>query len=234
MKRLFYLMTGILALFIIVGCASNEKKAEKLIDDYMFKHLHDYKSYEPVETTIDTLYNTPFTDDDCVQAASQIDFHAQKADKYREEAESAERKMNIWSGGWSSTSRSEYLKAAHDFYEAKMNELIESREGIKNTKIILEKLPELDGKTQVGWIVNHSYRCNNRGGNSMLASRAFLMDKKFKTILNSYDTDDDATLRMLALLQVSKESYTPEQLDALIERYDGTIAQYKERVDALE
>ncbi len=57
MKRLFYLMTGVLALFILVGCTSNEKKAEKLIDDYMYKHLHDYKSYEAVSFRTPIMIN---------------------------------------------------------------------------------------------------------------------------------------------------------------------------------
>lgn len=234
MKKLFYLMTGILALFIIAGCSSNEKKANKLIDDYMYKHLHDYKSYEAVETEIDTLYNTPISDMTCLQAAALMAMHSEKSDEYEEEADDAERTMDIWSGGWSSTSRNEYKKAARKCFEAKMNQAIENQEVLKNAKIILDKSSELDGKTQVGWLVSHSFRCNNRGGNSMLGTYVFLMDKPFKTILNNFDLDDDDMKDIFDYFDLAKAFGTSEHLDSLIVKYDGTIAKLKEMVDSVK
>ena len=234
MKRLFSLMTGILALFIIVGCTSNEKKAEKLIDEYMYKHLHDYKSYEAVETIIDTLYNIPITDDACIQAAARMAMHSEQSDEYEEEADDALRSMEIWDGGWSATSRKEWNKAARKYSEAKMNQFIENQEVLKNAKIIVEKLPELDGKTQVGWLVKHSYRCNNRGGNSMLGTDVFFMDKKFKTILNSFDNEDEDAVAILTQINEASEFENTSQIDSLITRYDGMLAKLKSTLESIQ
>lgn len=234
MKRLFYLMTGTLALFIIVGCSSNEKKANKLIDDYMFRHLHDYKSYEVVETIIDTLYNVPITDDVCFQAAIQMAIHSEQSDEYKEEAEDAESTMDIWSGGWSSTSRKEWNKAAQKSMEARINQCIENQERLRYAKIIVEKLPKLDGKTQVGWLVKHSYRCNNRGGNSMLGTDVFFMDKQFKTILNSFENEDEEALAIFTQINEASAYDSPSQIDSLITRYDGMLVKLKETLESLK
>lgn len=227
-------MTGALALFFIVGCSSNEKKAEKLIDDYMYKHLHDYKSYEPVETIIDTLYNVPITDDACIQAAAQMAMYSEQCDEYIEEAEDAERTMDIWSGGWSSTSRKEWNKAARKSMEARINQCTQYKEVLKNAKIIVEKLPELDGKTQVGWLVRHSYRCNNRGGNSMLGTEIFFIDKEFKTILNSFDDEDEDAIALLTQINEASEYGNTSQIDSLITRYDGMLTKLKSTLESLK
>ena len=234
MKRLLYLMTGALALFIIVGCSSNEKKAEKLIDNYMYKHLHDYKSYEPVETIIDTLYNVPITDNACIQAAAQMAMHSEQCDEYIEEAEDAERSMEIWSGGWSSTARNEWKKAARKSMEARINECVEYQELLKCAKIIVEKLPELDGKTQVGWMVKHSYRCNNRGGNSMLGTDVFFIDKEFKTILNSFDNEDEDAVAILTQINEASEYGNPSQIDTLIAKYEGMLPKLKSTLETIK
>lgn len=227
-------MTGALALFFIVGCSSNEKKAEKLIDDYMYKHLHDYKSYEPVETIIDTLYNVPITDDACIQAAAQMAMYSEQCDEYIEEAEDAERTMDIWSGGWSSTSRKEWNKAARKSMEARINQCTQYKEVLKNAKIIVEKLPELDGKTQVGWLVRHSYRCNNRGGNSMLGTEIFFIDKEFKTILNSFDDEDEDAIALLTQINEASEYGNTSQIDSLITRYDGMLTKLNSTLESLK
>ena len=234
MKRLLALMTSILAILMFFGCSSNEKKANKLIDDYMYKHLHDYKSYEPVETIIDTLYNVPITDDTCFQAAVQMAIHSAQIDEYIDEAEDAERSMEIWKGGWSSTARNEWKKAARKSMEARINECVEYQEILRCAKIIVEKLPELDGKTQVGWMVKHSYRCNNRGGNSMLGTDIFFIDKKFKTILNSFDNEDEDAVAILTQINEASEYGNPSQIDTLIAKYEGMLPKLKSALESIK
>ena len=43
------LILAFLLIPLLLGCQSNEKKALSLVKDYMYKNLHDYKSYEPIE-----------------------------------------------------------------------------------------------------------------------------------------------------------------------------------------
>lgn len=48
MKKIIYLSLGI-TVFALFSCNSNEKKAQKLIKDYLSKNLNDASSYESVE-----------------------------------------------------------------------------------------------------------------------------------------------------------------------------------------
>ena len=76
MKRLFFILTcAISVLFTLSSCKSKEQQAEALINDYIFKHLHDYASYEAVETKVDSAYNSPYYDNLILLFADEaIDF----------------------------------------------------------------------------------------------------------------------------------------------------------------
>lgn len=227
-------MTGVLVFFIIVGCTSNESKANKLIDEYMFKHLHDYKSYEAVETTIDTLYNLPITDDICYDAASNIFVHSQNASKYEEEKNNAQRFFNIWNeGGRPSSFREQAKDATIKGFEATINQCLENIEVLKCSKIIVDRLPLFDGKTQVGWLVNHSYRSNNRGGNSSLSSLTFLIDKRFKKIIRVLDIEDKDVQEAIKNLTVVKDYPSVAEIDNAINQYNDIIANVNKSIEEI-
>ena len=224
MKRLFYMMTGVLSLFIIIGCSSKESKANKLIDEYMFKHLHDYKSYEAVETKIDTLYNLPITDDSCYDAAVQIVAHSQNASQYENEQKNVQRFVDIWDEGGRLPSFREQAKEAQiKSFEATKNQCIENIEVLKYSKVIVEKLPMFDGKKQVGWLVNHSFRSNNRGGNSSLETCTFLIDKRFKKIIRALDIEDKGVQEAIHTLSIAKDFPSAADIDNAINQYNNLI-----------
>lgn len=221
MKNLFYFFA---CLFLVVGCQSKEDKANKLIDEYMFKHLHDYKSYEVVETKVDTLYNTPLFDSECIKAAILMKEHDEKADEYDRAASRNKSTMDIWSGGWSSTAREEFKEAFDDYRNNMRLEVIEKQASLRAWKTIAERCMELNGEEMIGWLVEHSYRCNNRGGNSVLSSKVFLIDKKFKTIISSYDSDEDFDYAIKQIgTTMNDEDATPEHFDSLIAQYDELL-----------
>ena len=231
MKKVFYILISVLA---VAACSSKEDKANKLIKDYMFKHLHDFKSYEVVETKVDTLYNTPLWDSECIAYATIANEHLKKAEEYKSEAESDHRSMDIWSDGWSYTSRNEYNKAYKSWLNNKMDETTEKITYLTAAKKLREKLDSLDGKEQIGWLVNHTFRSNTLGGNSSLGHYIFLMDKNFKEITANYDTDDDELTDTMEAIGIVRDVIkTPEYADTLITGWFGLMDKYKEALDKL-
>lgn len=232
MKKVFYVLAGLFLLFAVAGCQSREDKANKLIKDYMFKHLHDFKSYEVVETKVDTLYNLPIFDSECLQLAKSIKSHLEKVVEYDEEAEHDDRTMDIWQGGWSSTSHNEYVKAYKSWVNNKSNSAAERVSYLLDAKKLLERIAQLDPNEQIGWQAEHTFRSNTLGGNMSLGNYLFLMDKDLKTITAVYDDDDeemDDAVEAISLVLQNLE--TPEQADTLIASWRNLIDKYQEMLE---
>lgn len=232
MKKVFYILISVLA---VVACSSKEDKANKLIKDYMYKHLHDFKSYEAIETKVDTLYNTPLSDKECISLGNTANVILGHISDYGKEAESDERSMEIWAGGWSSTSHNEYTKAYKSWLNNKINETTERITYLTAAKEILEKTKGLDGKEQVGWLVTHTFRSNTLGGNSSLGNYIFLMDKDFKNILANYDDDDEDLVEALSTISAIETNMgSPEQIDSLITGWFGLMDKYSEMLEKVK
>ncbi len=228
MKKILYLVVAFAA---VCSCASNEDKANKLIKDYMFKHLHDFKSYEVVETNVDSLYNTPVSDPECVKYAIDALEHIEKEREFNNDAEYDEKTMDIWSGGWSSASRKEYDKAYKSWLGHKVDSFNEQIIYLNDAKSIVDKAATLDGKTHIGWFVTHSFRSNNLGGNSSLGSQVFLIDKGFKNIISTYDSDDNFGEAMDCIASILTTFETPEQLDTIITGWKDVKKKYEDRMN---
>jgi len=232
MKKLLYILS---MLVLVCACASNEKKADKLINDYMYKHLHDYKSYEPIETKLDTMYNSPITDKGCIDICKEMKDHIEKMSEYDDEAERDHDTMDIWSGGWSSTSRNEYKKAYVSWCKNKRASTIENIAALEGCKKLIKQIEGLDGKTQVGWIADHTFRSNTLGGNSSLGTQAFFIDKDFKNILYTMDDDDSAIYKsMTDLVGLAINFGTVEKVDSVIVAWQGLVEQYTGMIDRAE
>lgn len=203
----------------LVGCKSNEQRANELIKDYMFKHLHDFSSYEPVETQVDTAYNIPINNAQVFQLAKDAVEHKEKADEYQGEAEYANRKKNIWSDSYSSYGRQQYKEAFEEQKEQTKNYTAEMLAVANDLTEMYQIISGLNQDEVLGWSVVHSFRCKNRGGNTSLSEYLFIVDKKFETILSVITDDDDLTecgkMIEMALL--------PDQVQKLKETATGVL-----------
>ena len=205
-----------------------------MISDYMFKHLHDFKSYEVVETKVDTLYDTPLFDKQCIDAALRKLEHAEKAEEFKANADHDERIMDIWKGSY--YSRNEYKKAAKSYLENRSEQFAEEAEAAKEWKEIYRRSQELSGKEQLGWVVIHSYRSNTKGGNTVLGEKVFLMDTKFKNIMDSYDGDDDDVIDAVKEIRsiINDPSCNEATLDTLIASYIRLSQKTRDQITKLK
>ena len=229
MKKALYILS---LLVLVCACASNEKKADKLINNYMYKHLHDYKSYEPIETRLDTMYNTPINDKECIDICRDMKSHIKKMNEYDNEAEHDSRSMDIWYGGWSSTSRREYMNAYISWCKNKRSGTQENIKALEGCKRLIKQMEGLDGKTQIGWIADHTFRSNTLAGNSSISSQAFFIDKDFKSILYTMDSDDsDIYSSMVDLVGLAISMGTVEKVDSVITAWQGLVDKYTEMIN---
>lgn len=191
MRRYHYLVISILVI-IIAGCQSREKKdisleenALKTIKEYMYKNLDDFKSYEPIETEIDSL-TAKYGDTLVVKTALQLKLMDGLIDCFEKDYKNAKEIFIIWDDPqmykYSSYAYNKRKKAYEDMTNAAIGRevTINVRNDLLDTLLILEK----NHKDELyGWRVNHRYRCNTSEGTPSIIDCVFFMDKNCRKII---------------------------------------------------
>ena len=225
MKHIKFYLPILLAI-MLVSCASKEDKANKLIKQYMYESLYDYESYEPMKTTVDTLYADIRLDKEAYALAMVGQKNLEKVNEYLDKAKSAQRSMDIWSDSYTSYGRSQYNEAKAMFRD----NLNEARRCMRQVYAAMLKILDREEALQqcnkdefVGWKVEHRFRCKTKGGNSTIGEYVFTTDKDLKEIIASFDTDDedykDAVSFIEETLTKTKES-VQKDLDDTLEDLD--------------
>lgn len=155
----------------------------------MFEHLHNYGSYEVVETVVDSCISSVFNDREIRYWAESVKESLKNIKKHKEEMDYSERIMEIWDG-WDSYNTKRYSEAKKDYTTARKKWLNAYEYMIKDLLAI--KRASRDYKEEfVGWEVDHVFRCNTLGGNTSLTRYTFVLSKDFKEIIDVITEEDD-------------------------------------------
>lgn len=157
MKKLVYLSIVGFAL-IFVACNVNDKKAEKLIKDYLSKNLNDASSYEPVEfSELDSTFSNFYFSPEGQELIEKQDFAHNRAFELKMEdilEENPEIQDSI---------------RIYNQIEEESKRLYEQKE--KNYK----------GEFN-GWKMSHKYRAKNGFGATILGVTKFTFNKEITEI----------------------------------------------------
>lgn len=189
----------LLCLFLPRSCSSKEDKgpdfsnlkfrqgtAEAMAKNLVCENLYYPESYDPVNTTVDSVFYNYLTDADCLNAAIKlIDL--------RNEYESA--KSSYESNDWTirfhhnmSGPLLEHEREARAEASAKMKELqpkIESQQ-----QIIRNRSTAKDGEF-FGWQVIHRYRASNSAGVVSFGNVLFVLDPTMTHCYYRFSLDED-------------------------------------------
>lgn len=212
---LFISLIGIISL--LSSCKSNEEKATELIHEKLSKSLFDFKSYEPIETTVKEAYNTAYNDSMCFHLAMVIAYGQNESIKAYKEAQDATEYMNIWgepTSYSSSYSDSQYYKYKKQ-RDSKLKEAINCLKVVKITGIELEdSIKNLDNKKVIGWEVCHRFRCKTKGGHQTIGEYRYIIDRDFSRIIFEEDVDDELfKSARKVIVDAEKEVFTELDLD---------------------
>ena len=189
--------------FVLFSCKSKEEKASELIKSEMFKTLHDFSSYEPIETTIDSAYTSFYRDRAILAKAYSIKILFKKGDEKLEAAKRAQEEMDVWGDRYSSYSSTKWDQAKEKAYK-----------NVDEVKLILKEVKKAQNETYelirdftpelCGWEVKHKFRCKNRGGNYYLSYRLFIIDFDFKKIIYTENLEDKELIDVRKLIDEIK------------------------------
>ena len=168
MKSIFYL---VLILFT-ASCQSNTDKAQKLIKDNLYKTLHDFTSYEPIEfSQLDSVYSTIESTGapQLLKEANALADSAQKLLKASRIFEESRKEYHFCDSMFLVTTRS-----ADSLLE------ISNRIITKADSISLNFVPIF-----CGYRMTHRFRAKNSEGNFILTDNEYFIDKNITTALKS-------------------------------------------------
>lgn len=225
MKKLGFFLS-IMLLMLLTACTTNEDKANKLIKQYMYESLYDYKSYEPTKTTVEVWYPNIFFNEDALEYAQKGIEYAKKVELLKEELEDTQRDMefakSLLGNYESSYDRHRYNRAKKE-YDEYSTELIDFSKKSIQTMLDIYEIQENIEKSQddvLGWIGIHKFRCNTRGGYAAVGEYIFLMNADFSEIINVYDAADDEFVECIAYIKVILEEHTKEELVELYQNFE--------------
>lgn len=187
MKNILF---GIMTCVVFASCAnSQEDKANVLIKEDIKKVLYHAKTYDPVETQVDSAF-TPFDDPIFYEKTLQICKLGMLIEECNEKMKSARSSMAIWSGPYQSAfGRNNYMEAKEEYHKNAENK----KNAEKNAKILVDELKGMLEKEQqfIGFKARHSYRANNNAGQVVFGNMYYLFDKDVSKIIAVYDMDSD-------------------------------------------
>lgn len=189
----------LLCVFLPKSCSSKEddgsafsnaeirqEAAAEMAKKLVCENLYYPESYDPVNTTVDSVFYNYLTDADCLDAAIKlIDL--------RNEYESA--KSSYESNDWTirfhgnpSGAFLEHERNARAEASAKMQELQPKIE--RQQEIIKNRNTSKDGEF-IGWQVIHRYRASNSAGVVSFGNVLFVLDPTMKQCYYRFSLDDD-------------------------------------------
>ena len=202
---------------LLLSCKSQTDKALKIIDREMFKTLHDYSSYEPIETSVDSAFTSIYRDSVVVKYALSfrlyVNLWKESSEIVNEAIENAQRSLrysDIYSGSY--YSRSEYTKYRNEAskYSKEAEEELEKyktyvnmgKHYIDSVKLVVNDfVPKF-----IGWKVKHRFRSKNRAGNFSIGDYIYVIDPKFKKIIYKEDSEDEEFIEIRKLIDEMIES----------------------------
>lgn len=223
------ILLAVIAAVTLTSCASNQKKAEALVSRHLNTVLNDFKSYEPVSTKVDTLYNLPIWDKGILEKAKKVLFYKKSAAEFKGKADDASRLMDIWLLDFSSYGEAQYHEACNNFYVNSIMSFKQTIDQLNNERDVVEMSSKLDTDEQIGWLITHKFRSNNAFGSSILTEALFLVDKGFKTVNAMYsNSDSDVLDQAKEIKEIIGSQCDTDYYDDMIKKYEDLVASYEE------
>lgn len=192
-KKLFLCLISAL---VLCGCGKSiEEQAQEAVKNELHKNLYYFDSYEPLETTVDSAFNTPENNPDVRELMKIVSEQGNQAKEFASELEDAERSI-------ASLSDARELGAsfAYDYNEAVKNKVYVETKIKRNLKEAwgdMLKLSEYFAQTNnnfIGWRVTHTYRAKTRGGDPSIGREVYIFSKDFKNLLLNLEYNEYVSL----------------------------------------
>lgn len=193
MKTKYFIFGAFFTALFFIGCKSREEKALETIRDAMFKTLYNFESYEPIETTVDSLQYDMYGDTLVHSFVMRMKLMDTLIDDYDKEYRDAKKIFDIWDDPrmyyYSDFAYNKRKNAYEDMQKALLAKTVaENVRGSYLDSLII--LKQNHSSELYGWRVHHRFRCKTKGGSPDLCDYVYFMDRKCEKIYLTIDEKD--------------------------------------------
>lgn len=186
MKNIIITLFSTFSLILTSCTLTNEEKAEKLVKETLKSYLYYPDSYEPLSTSVDSMFIDITTIKPIMEISDDIKNLISKIERCEQKIKSAESSMDIWSPtDYSSQfSRGEYARAKKEMEESKSDLDKYSNKLSRQIESLKEAVTKYHKGEFTGWAVSHRFRSRN-GADSMTVpgEMIFFCDKELTTCI---------------------------------------------------
>lgn len=189
----------LLCLFLPKNCSSKENKgpdfsnlelrqemAEATAKKLVCENLYYPESYDPVNTSVDSVFYNYLTDADCLNAAVEL---IDLRNAY--EAAKSSYEDNDWTIRFHGNIGGTFLERERNARAAASTEMKELQPKIeRQQEIIKNRSTTRDGEF-IGWQVIHCYRASNSAGVVSFGNVLFVLDSTMNQCYLRFSLDDD-------------------------------------------
>lgn len=170
--------------FVFTQCTTStpkkEEKALTLINDYMFKTLYYYDSYQPLETRIDSAIHTPFNDTLIMKYALKIKILKKKSAQFEEQHKRSLDMLTVIGG-------EKYHREFMNIGDSLLSTIKQSIMYDDSIRLLGRRItPDF-----MGWDVTHKYSYKAKSGIYDTTSQIFVMDCDLTKIINTMDVESE-------------------------------------------
>ncbi|MBD5199623.1 MAG: hypothetical protein HDS83_04455 [Bacteroidales bacterium] len=181
---------------IVIDKESYQSKAETFVREKICENLYYPSSYDPVKTTIDSVFYNYLTDSDCVLAATKlIDLKSEYSSALNRYNDAVDQ---IKFFGRTDFGHSHWGKDRDDA-KALMTEL---QEKIEKNKSIIKNRNTLNDDNFIGWQIVHRYRASNSEGKVSIRDILFVVDPDITEYYCRYSLDEDNKYNLKSIRKV--------------------------------
>ena len=163
-----------------------QEAAAEMAKKLVCENLYYPDSYDPVNTTVDSVFYNYLTDADCLNAAVELIDLRNEYESAKSSYEDNDYNIRFYRGA--DGTFLEPFRNAKAEASAKMQELQPKIE--RQQEIIKNRTTSKDGEF-IGWQVIHRYRASNSAGVVSFGNVLFVLDPTMKQCYYSFSLDDD-------------------------------------------
>ena len=176
-----------------------QSHAQTLLRKIITENLYFPESYNPVSISVDSVFQGPLTDAECLKAASElIKFKAQlpgAEDAYKE----AVHTLRIFGSSGVFWRHAEEKKNAEEHLNSLKSKIA------KREEIIRQRDTSNDGKF-IGWLVAHRYRAQTMGGDPSISDVLYILNPDMTSWMFQYSLDETDSDNLNELTKVIRQT----------------------------
>ena len=193
MKRSMISQTIVILVLLTFGCTQNkQEKGAEIAKKEVNKLLTNAKSYEPVETEVNSAFTSVYTDKEIVTAAYELVDLYEEYEEVQEKYNDAKSSATLWEGSYMSA----YAKEEHKQAKEKMNKYVFQSSEIEDdiisqNKIIRERAKGIEEDMFYGWNIYHRFKYANE---PRLCDLLIIVDENMENVISRFVLKDYCSL----------------------------------------